>query len=848
MSRPSLFEEAKARHARLLAERAGAAPSEVATVPAAAAEVKEPKVDTPTPAAVAEAPAVKPVAAAVNAATLRSFYADVLPRSGHYALFIGPTKQHVWCSSVDELVAETQKRQDERDVYFATASFVEAGTEWGGRRAANVARLRAFRLDIDAGPEKYAKHPEDVYPDLPAAKQAMVSFLKAKALSPSYVIQSGAGLHVYFCLDDDIAPDRWVPVAQHLQLMCRLHDLKADGSVTADAARVLRPLGSLHKSGARVQALRVTPKIHTLEQFSEAIGYRPRQMDLSVNDDVLAPLPGPPKSVTKVIERCGALRHATTAQNQVPEPYWRATLGLVKHTVEGEEAAHRFSSEHRDYDEAETQRKLDGWTAGPATCDEFSLHYTGCKDCEYRGKVKSPIVLGTMDVAEVQALPDEVRGAQPVAEYVAEFNARFAVVRVGSDVAIVDKRSPIVTATGVRESIGLLSIAAFKQMHAGSTVRIGDRDVAKADAWLRHPQRAQFEGMAFAPGEELPSTLLNLWTGYAVDAVAGDVSPWTELLDSLIPDTKVRAYVLRWLAWKVQNPGGVPGTIVLLYGGKGVGKNSLVDPIVSMFGAAGRVFDDAEQIAGRFTGHLMSVAFAVLDEALFAGDPRQNDRVKARVTATSMTYEHKGQDPIQGVNRCAYVSLSNHAHVWAATVDERRAVAVEVADTLRGNREFWTRYHRWLHGEGPAALLHFLRSLDLAGFDRRVIPRTQALQRQVQHTALRDPVVSWWHSVLDEGTITVRRSGTHVRHELHDEGTAIDKATLREAYESCVVRGTTWSAANRQLQDWTGGMKAIRRRSGTDRCREVQLPGLSELRSLFTSSTGVAFEPLDRGS
>ena len=108
----------------------------------------------------------------------------------------------------------------------------------------------------------------------------------------------------------------------------------------------------------------------------------------------------------------------------------------------------------------------------------------------------------------------------------------------------------------------------------------------------------------------------------------------------------------------------MPDTILIFKGAKGTGKNSLFDPLILLFGRHAMLADDPELIAGRFTWHLMSLSFAVLDEAVFIGDPKQADRVKSRVTAKTMHYEQKGMDPVQGVNRCAFVMLTNHQYVW----------------------------------------------------------------------------------------------------------------------------------------------------------------------------------------
>jgi molybdopterin-guanine dinucleotide biosynthesis protein len=307
----------------------------------------------------------------------------------------------------------------------------------------------------------------------------------------------------------------------------------------------------------------------------------------------------------------------------------------------------------------------------------------------------------------------------------------------------------------------------------------------------------------------------------------GDVTPWLELLEQLIPDRPTRQYALHWLALKVQIPGNVQRTILIFTGAKGTGKNSLVEPIVRFFGSAGRVFDDAEQVAGRFTGHMMTVAFAVLDEALFAGDPKQADRVKARVTATSTTYEAKGRDPVVGVNRCAYVSLSNHTHVWQATIDERRAVVIETGNSLIGNSAFWSRYYEWLAGAGPAALLHYLQAVDLTGFDVGAIPRTEALRRQVEQTALRSPAAAWWYAVLDEGAVTLRDGSNRRRFDLALDGpTAIDKEVLRLAFEEATRTPKDWPHSMKQLRTWAGGLRELRPRGDGTRGRAIEFPSV----------------------
>lgn len=256
--------------------------------------------------------------------------------------------------------------------------------------------------------------------------------------------------------------------------------------------------------------------------------------------------------------------------------------------------------------------------------------------------------------------------------------------------------------------------------------------------------------------------------------------------------------------------------------------------------------DDPELVAGRFTWHLMSLSLAVLDEAVFAGDPKQADRIKSRVTAKMMMYEQKGMDPVQGVNRCAFVILTNHEYVWQATMDERRAVVIEVGEGLRGNHTFWGRYHEWVAGPGPAALLHYLQGVDLTGFNPRQIPKGEALRKQVEQTALRMPAAAWWHQCLSEGAI---RWGGSVVYLSDTEDTEVNREALRMSYEQSaaarVRNGNDWPAVSRKIKDWTGeeGIRKLYKRAGTGGRTWVEVfSPLPALREAFTAATQVVFD------
>ena len=781
-------------------------------------------------------------------------------------------KDHFWLKCTPEYAArKTQRANGRKPAYHSTFCYPLAKvSRWKGRTQRNAAWTKVVMFEVEGSAEKYAKQdgPEKGYADGKAAAEALRRFFKKSGLIPSFVVTTGSGgVHVYYLFDRAITPEQYVLRSSALLAKAIELGLKIDGNVMCDAARIMRAPGSVHQTtGNPVEVYRGRVEPYTLDEFDASAGCDGQVIaaakssvalaiartfsveQRSINSDVLGV--ASKYSYAQAATSCPAMRQAAMRNGQdTPYGVWILALRTAALSIEGREFAHDISCRHPDYDEAETDKKIDSLTGGPAGCAAWSQAYGPdgpCNSCAYLGQVKNPAVqLGAIvDVTP----PGEDALAEPerAPDWVRELNQRFAVVRHGSKVVVVDFQTPSMTGNGVTYGFGFLDIAAFRAMFNGRFAPVekpGQKPKPLSDAWLSHPQRRQYEGLVFAPGNEtLPANILNLWRGFAVPAANGDVSLWLHLLAALAPDATERNYVLRWLAWKVQNPGGVPDTILIFKGAKGTGKNSLFDPLVTLFGRHAMLAADPELIAGRFTWHLMTLCFAVLDEAVFVGDPKQADRIKSRVTAKTMQYEQKGMDPISGLNQCAYAMLTNHVHAWQAQRDERRAVVIDVGEALRGDFDFWNRYHDWVNGPGPGALLHYLQSIDLIGFNPRQIPKGEALRQQIELTALRDPCVSWWHQCLTEGAVRVHSTV----HPLHtDKETEIERAVLRQSYEQCAAaRGrqvADFSLVAKRLCQWAGpdGIRTARPRTGTGRNRFDVLPPLQVLRDAFTEATKV---------
>jgi hypothetical protein len=144
--------------------------------------------------------------------------------------------------SVTQAVARAKALSDAGlDAYFACAEFLDPAN----RTASNAKCASAFWLDIDCGPDK--AQDGKGYATVEAALAAVHSFCDTAELPlPTHVVNSGAGLHLYWCMEEPTDHDDWIKHAKRLKQLTATLGLLADPSRTADIASVLRIPGTLN--------------------------------------------------------------------------------------------------------------------------------------------------------------------------------------------------------------------------------------------------------------------------------------------------------------------------------------------------------------------------------------------------------------------------------------------------------------------------------------------------------------------------------------------------------------------------------------------------------------------------
>lgn len=322
--------------------------------------------------------------------------------------------------------------REQKNTYFALAAYKQGFHDGPPdpktgqpkkqlRVRSNVESLKALWFDIDF------KAPSP-YPDVKTAAVALKVFSQATGVpTPSVLVGSGNGMHAYWPIDQPVPLERWQKLADALKAAAIEHKVAIDPTCTADACRVLRPIGTHNwkdpSNPKPVRLLHSSGKTFTVEELEAVLmpwvgkartyGGVPNAIAKDAYNELtggLAPRNEVPSRFDTIIKHCGVARMiAETHGKACPEPLWTGSLQLLKHCEDGAMWVHPISDGHPGYNADETDRK---WqhrlanTAGPTLCSTFETYEpTICGKCPHRGFIKTPIQVGHEDAQPIDGLP-----------------------------------------------------------------------------------------------------------------------------------------------------------------------------------------------------------------------------------------------------------------------------------------------------------------------------------------------------------------------------------------------------------------------------------------------------------
>lgn len=246
--------------------------------------------------------------------------------------------------------------------------------------------------------------------------------------------------------------------------------------------------------------------------------------------------------------------------------------------------------------------------------------------------------------------------------------------------------------------------------------------------WQEHPQKRilRERNLGFDPTGKDKEIIANLYTGMEMIPKQGECDNLLALLLHLcggMDKNGIENYkwILKWLAYPLQNQGAKMKTAVVVHGGQGVGKNLFFELIKDIYGKYGSIIGQSE-LESPYNQWASHQLFLVADEVATQQEKYQvKNKLKAMITGDWINIRPLYINAYSERNHLNMVFLSNDRVPVILEPDDRRHMVVWVRE--KPDADFFKDIYTEIKNGGVEALYyHLLYNVDCTGFDTHTKP------------------------------------------------------------------------------------------------------------------------------
>jgi putative DNA primase/helicase len=245
--------------------------------------------------------------------------------------------------------------------------------------------------------------------------------------------------------------------------------------------------------------------------------------------------------------------------------------------------------------------------------------------------------------------------------------------------------------------------------------------------WKLHPMRkvVRLSEVGFDPTESDKHILCNLWGGWPTEPKKGQCGILLSLLEHLCSgeesgNNDVYQWVLKWLAYPIQNKGAKMRTALIFHGPQGAGKNLFFEAYAQLFGKYSRIVGQAE-IDDKFNDWASGKLFMIADEVVARQELFHiKNKIKALITGDTIRINPKNVAAHDEKNHVNIVFLSNEKQPLVLEKDDRRFAVIWTPEKLHPN--YYSDVAEEVKEGGIEALHDYLLQLPLGDFNEHTKP------------------------------------------------------------------------------------------------------------------------------
>ncbi len=254
-------------------------------------------------------------------------------------------------------------------------------------------------------------------------------------------------------------------------------------------------------------------------------------------------------------------------------------------------------------------------------------------------------------------------------------------------------------------------------------------DVKRDGTWVGRGAY-YLDEVGFDPSGTDEYVRLNTWNGWPMQPKKGRCDLIIDLIQYLCSDEEnsheVFNWLIRWMAYPLQNPGAKMTSAVIMHGPQGTGKSMVFKTLAKIYGVGHprkdyAVILDQKALQSTFNSDWENVLFVLAEEVVNSSDKWQlKNELKELISGDRIRIEKKFVDAYSQKNICNMVFLSNEDQPIPIDNDDRRHAVIWTPPQL--SEDYYLPIINQLEDGGVAAFYYYLMTLDLGGFNPKSRP------------------------------------------------------------------------------------------------------------------------------
>ena len=214
---------------------------------------------------------------------------------------------------------------------------------------------------------------------------------------------------------------------------------------------------------------------------------------------------------------------------------------------------------------------------------------------------------------------------------------------------------------------------------------------------------------------------INSYAPKPIKRMAGDASPFVNLIKCLYPNGNDTEILLCWMAAQVQNVGCKFTWSCVLQGVEGSGKTTITECLSYAVGADFVISPDARTLTEKFNGWQDGKLLVIVNEMAQGKNYSETEGIlKRMITDRTLLIEKKGRDQYTATNYANYIFTLNNKQDFKKVRGNRRFCvmysALQTPEELSAaglTETYFTELFNWLNTGGYAVVAEFLHTYSI---------------------------------------------------------------------------------------------------------------------------------------